>query len=183
MRVIPSIIFTLLFTTTLSSQKIDHSPHFHHLLNKIEAEYFEPLDAGYKDYRPLKNEYLNSHFSIKSNQEKMEIRYFIIPWNDDDPNTSTPNIQTFTAMTNIAVNTKEAIISAIQPTKESLSTDYNADWGMTYFFKPKPVFSNREHCRMIALCKEGKGTIFIFYLFDDAGNEALDRRSKGVRFL
>ena len=143
-------------------QKINYPPHFLHLLEKSNLEFFKPLDAGYKDYKPLKNKYLNSHFAIRSNKEKMDIRYFIVPWDDHDLNTSNPNIRTFTTLTNVATNAEEAIISAIQPTKETLLKEFNADWGMTYFFKPKPVFSERIHCRMVAICKEGIGDCFCF---------------------
>ena len=144
--------FTLLFIPFLFSQKIDYPSHFLQLLKETDLEYFEPLDAGYRDYKPLKNQYLNSHLAIRSNQEKMDIRYFIIPWDDDNPNTSTPNIQAFTTLTNVASNSEEAIISAIQPTRDSMQTAFNADWGITYFFKPKSVFSERQHCRRTARC-------------------------------
>ena len=177
------LFYFIFITTFLFSQKIEYPPLFYNLLEKVEAEYFEPVDAGYRDYEPHKNKYLNSHFAIRSNKEKMDIRYFIIPWNDDNPNASNPNIRTFTTLTNVATNSDDAIISAIQPTKESLLKEFNADWGMTYFFQPKDIFSDREHCRMIALCKEGKGTVFIFYLFDDVNNEALDTRYLAFRFL
>ena len=173
----------LFFAIGSFSQKIEYPPHFHQLLNQVEAEFFEPLDAGYRDYQPLENEFFNSHFAIRSNREKMDIRYFIVPWNDENPNASNPNIRTFVTLTNVATNAEEAVISAIQPTKETLLKEFNADWGMTYFFQPKDVFSEREHCRMIALCKEGKGTVFIFYLFDNTNNEALDTRYLALRFI
>jgi hypothetical protein len=53
---------------------------------------------------------------------------------------------------------------------------------MTYFFRPKPEFATQPGCKMLALCKEGQGTVFVFFLFDDPGNTALDRREVAVRF-
>lgn len=145
-------------------------------------EIFEPLDAGYKGFRPAANPYLNAQFALKSSKEKLEIRYKILPWEEHNPNASNPNIQAFVTLSNIASNADDAIISAIQPSQKSMLHDFNADWGISYFFKPKAAFSHHQHCRMVALCKEGKGTAFIFYLFDDPNNKAVDIRYNGMRF-
>ena len=177
------ILIALLLATTAISQKIEYPPDFLQLLKKTNLEFFEPLDAGYRDYQPLENEFQNVQFAIHSNKEGLEIRYAIVPWDEQNPSTINPHIRTFAALTNVATNADEAVISAIQPTKEMLLKDFNADWGMTYFFTPKKHFTNKQHCRMLALCKEGRGTVFVFYLFDDTGNEALDTRYLALRFM
>ncbi len=176
-------IALLLLAHSVISQKIDIPPHFYQLLGKARLEFFEPLDAGYKDYRPAKNEFQDCHFAIRSSKEDMDIRYFVIPWNEDNPNSVNPHVSTFATLSNVATNADEAVISAIQPAKETLLQDFNADWGMTYFFTPKEAFSDKKNCRLTALCKEGQGTVFIFYLFNDAGNEALETRYLALRFL
>jgi hypothetical protein len=172
-----------LFGPSLSAQKIHFPPQFQQLLDQTGIEFFEPLDAGYRDIVPLENEYQSCHFAIRSKREDLQIRYFILPWNDGDPTTTNPHLATFRALTSVAVNSDEAVISAIQPEREKLRNDFNADWGMIYFFQPKPGFSELPACRMVSLCKEGKGTVFIFYLFDDPANEALDTRYLSLRFL
>ena len=177
------IIACLLLASTSVSQKIEYPPNFLQLLNETNLEFFEPLDAGYRDYKPAENEFQNSHFAIHSNREDLDIRYFIVPWDEDNPSTTNPHLRTFTTISNVATNEDEAVISAIQPTKEMLLKDFNADWGMTYFFSPKKHFSDKQHCRMLALCKEGQGTVFVFYLFNDTGNEALDTRYLALRFM
>ena len=173
----------LLITTTAISQKIDYPTDFLQLLKKTNVEFFEPLDAGYRDFEPVENEFQNVHFAIHSRKEDLDIRYYIVPWDEHNPSTTNPHLRTFAALTNVATNADEAIISAIQPTKEMMQKDFNADWGMTYFFTPKKRFSDKPHCRMLALCKEGQGTVFVFYLFDDTGNEALDTRYLALRFM
>ena len=183
MKNILPILTTTLLTTAVISQKIDYPPDFLQLLVRVNLEFFEPLDAGYRDYRPVENEFQNSHFAIHSNKEGLDIRYFIVPWEEQNPSSTNPHIRTFAALSNVATNADEAIISAIQPTKKTLQTDFNADWGMTYFFTPKKHFSDKHHCRMLALSKEGQGTVFIFYLFNDTGNEALDSRYLALWFL
>ena len=180
-----SIIPILCLVCTSSfAQKIAYPSHFHALLDSVGVEFYEPTDAGYRDYEPLENRWQPCHFAIRSRREKMDIRYYIEPWNDDIPMSSQPNLNTFRTLTMVASTDDEtAMISGMQPTKKSLLEEFNADWGMTYFFKPKSEFSEMPHCRMMSLCKEGKGTIFIFYLFDDVNNEALDLRKYALRFL
>jgi hypothetical protein len=165
------------------AQKVDIPVSFFRLLNQAGIEFFEPLDAGYKEIELPENEYQNCQFAIRSGKENMQIRFFILPWNDQDPLATQPNIVTFRTITSVASNADDAVISAIQPDRETLHKDFNADWGMIYFFQPKPGFSLYPNCRMIAICKEGKGTAFIFYLFDDPANEALDTRYLTLRFL
>ncbi len=178
------IASTFLIQPLLSeAQKIDLPDDFALLLNQAGIEFFEPLEAGYKDIALPENDYHNCQLAIRSNQEHLQIRYFILPWNEEDPATTQPNLIAFRALTSIATNADEAIISVIQPDVETLREDFNADWGVIYFFRPKPGFSDQPFCRMIAICKEGQGTAFIFYLFDDPNNEALDMRYLALRFL
>ncbi len=183
MKNLLSIIMASLLTTTAISQKIDYPPNFLQLLKETNLEFFEPLDAGYREYQPVENEFQNSHFAIHSSKEDLDIRYFVIPWEEQKPNTTNPHLRTFATLTHVATNADESVISAIQPTKEMVQKDFNADWGMTYFFTPKKHFSDKQHCRMLALCKEGQGTVFVFYLFNDTGNEALDTRYLALRFM
>lgn len=178
------IVGALFFSPLLvEAQKIDMPDDFRQLLNQAGLEFFEPLEAGYHDIRLPENDYQNCQFAIRSGKEDLQIRYFVLPWNDEDPVSTQPNLATFRALTSIATNADDAVISAIQPGRETLQKDFNADWGMIYFFKPKPGFSDQPFCRMIAVCKEGKGTAFVFYLFDDPGNKALDTRYLALRFL
>ena len=175
--------FSLLFISSfLLAQKIEYPENFQALLDSVGVEFYEPSDAGYRDYEPLENRWQPCHFAMRSRKEKLDIRYYIEPWNDDIPMSSQPNVNTFRTLTMVASTDDDEVISGIQPTKKSLLEEFNADWGMTYFFKPKTEFSEKPMCRMMALCKEGKGTVFIFYLFDDPGNEALDVRKYALKF-
>ncbi|MCB0519651.1 MAG: hypothetical protein H6577_08355 [Lewinellaceae bacterium] len=164
------------------SQKIDLPETFKELLNKAGIEFFEPLEAGYKDIEPWPNPYQPCNFAIRSRKEDLQIRYLIEPWKDGDPLSTNPHVAIFRTLTNLATNADDALVSAIQPTGENLRRDFNADWGMVYFFQPKKGFSDKPFCRMVALYKEGKGMAYIFYLFDDPGNEALDIRYLALRF-
>lgn len=162
---------------------MDIPEHFNQLLSRAGIEFFEPLDAGYRDIELPENEYLNCQFAIRSGREDLQIRYFVLPWDEADPASVNPHLATFRALTTIASNADDAVISAIRPEPEVLLRDFNADWGMTYFFTPKPGFSDQPACKMLALCKEGRATVFVFFLFDEPGNVALEVRHLALRFL
>lgn len=182
-------LFSLCFFTLvavvhgLSAQSIQLPAHFSSLLDEAGLAFFEPLDAGYRSVDPPENDYQSSHFAIRSPREGIEIRYFILPWNDKDPFAANPHVATFRAVSSIASNAEEVVVSAIRPSREELRKDFNADWGMSYFFEPKPGFSEQPACRMVAISQTGKGTAFIFFLFDNPANTALDQRYLALRFL
>lgn len=172
----------LLLAQCAFGQKIEHTDQFDDLLRRAGVEVFEPLDAGYRSFEPLENQYLNCHHAISSNREDLQIRYYVLPWDERNYLSTAPNVATFLTITNLATNADEAIITALRPDSESLRRDFNADWGMTYVFTPKPAFDSAPICKMIALNKEGQGTVFVFFLFDDPANTAIDSREMAVSF-
>ncbi|MBK9016620.1 MAG: hypothetical protein IPM82_22490 [Saprospiraceae bacterium] len=178
-KILPTAFVVLLLPQFLFGQK---TANFAQLLDQAGLEVFKPLDAGYRAFQPLENEYLNCQYAIHSNREDLQICYYVLPWNETDHATVNPHVATFRVLTSVASNADEAVISAIQPDREALIRDFNADWGMAYFFRPKPAFAQAPNCKMLALSKEGQGTVFVFFLFDDPGNLALDRRELAVRF-
>lgn len=183
-----ALTITLLILSAASpawAQRIEYPEQFRSLLNQAKLEFFEPLDAGYKDVQAPENQFQNCHFAIRSRQEDLEIRFSVFPWSAPADNlvAANPHILTHLAVSNVAVNDPTALISGIELDEESLRQEFNADWGMVYFFKPKPEFSDQPFCRMVALCKEEQATVLVFFLFDDAGNTALDHRYLALRFL
>jgi hypothetical protein len=51
-----------------------------------------------------------------------------------------------------------------------------------YFTVPKRAFSDKDHCKMLALYREGKGLVYIFYLFNEASEE-VDLQKNCLSFL
>jgi hypothetical protein len=171
-----------LLPQVLLAQKTGHPFAFDQVLAEAGLEVFEPLDAGYRPLEPLENEYLNCQFALYSNREDLELRYYVLPWNEQDKLSTTPNVATFRVLTTVASNADDALISALQLEPETLQKEFNADWGMVYFFTPKPAFSTAPSAKMLAVSKEGKGTAFVFFFFDNPNNSALDTRHWAVRF-
>ena len=172
----------LVFAADVFSQKIEYPERFQNLLSQAGIEFFEPVEGSYRDVQVPENQFQNCDFAIRSNKEDLQIRFCILPWNESDPLSMNPHVATGRMVAAVATNVEIGLISRIQPDPESLRKDFNADWGKQYFFQPKPGFSEKLDCRMVALHKEGKGTAFIFYLFDDPGNEALDVRYLALKF-
>lgn len=179
----PTLALSLLLSLPIYTQKIDYPIGFSERLNRAGVDFFEPIEAGYKDTRPVQNEFQDYHLAIFSRKEDLEIRYVIQPFETNNPFSSNPHIATIRALTSVSINEEEELISAIQLEKKQVLKDFNADWGMVYFFKPKPGFSKYPYCRMLALHKEEQATVFVFYLFEKTDNEALDRRYQALRFL
>ncbi|MEM9823942.1 MAG: hypothetical protein AAF985_22850, partial [Bacteroidota bacterium] len=50
------------------------------------------------------------------------------------------------------------------------------------FFQPKASFSRKQHCKMVAIYKEGKANIFVFYLFDDLSVDLNREQLQNIRF-
>lgn len=169
--------------TTAFGQTINYPEHFNTLLNQVGIDVFEPLEANYQDFEPHENQLEKYDFRMVSRKEKLEIRYTIKPYLEDDFMSQNPHLLTMRAVSSIATNEQNYVISALEMNPLELQNDFHADWGMTYFFTPKASFATTPHCRMIALYREGKGTAFIYYLFDNPKNEALDRRYFSLQFL
>ena len=76
---------------------------------------------------------------------------------------------------------EEARMVLHEMSKEDLES-YQADWGAIVFFQPKRIFSDEDHCKMLALYREGKGIVYIFYLFNKASEE-VDLQKNCLSFL
>ena len=76
---------------------------------------------------------------------------------------------------------EEARLVLHEMSKENLK-NYHADWGAVVFFQPKIIFSDKDHCKMLALYQEEKGLVYIFYLFDEASEE-VDLQENCLSFL
>ena len=175
--------FFISITTLIFSQNITYPPVFEALLTEVGIEVFLPLDSKCRDFEPHQNQLEAYDFRIVSRKEKMDIRYTIKPCRQGDIMSHNPHLLTMRAVASVATNEQDYVISALEMSEQELQNDFNADWGMTYFFTPKNDFANTPHCRMLALHKEGKGTAFVFYLFDNVKNEALDTRYFSLQFL
>ena len=164
-----------------SAQKIDLSEGFNQLLIDAQMEFVYPLEAGYKDIPVYRNGFQRYDYAIRSRKEKLEIRYIIVPYEEHNPKTHFPQVGSMRMLTNLASNNQDLLVTGLDIEAEQLKEEFNADWGKVFFFQPKAGFSRKLHCKMLALHKEGKGTAYVFFLFDDPGR-ALDHRFLALRY-
>ena len=155
---------------------------FSYLLEATGLEFFQPLEGRYAVQPYLKNEFLSADFIMRSKREKLEIRFNVFPEDPAAPVSDFPHIRGIQMASHLASNDDESVITAISLSDWDLGEErFNADWGKLFYFRPKIGFSTRSHCQMLVLYKAGKGTVFVFYLFDEA-SEALDNRLFSLAF-
>lgn len=163
-----------LLSLSAAAQKIEYSEEFLTLAERANLMMMEPYEAGFRTCVPPLNDYLNCQHAICSEQKNLEIRYYIVPWDSTDERTMVPHVLTMQVLVNVAQNSQEALIFSKEFNTETLENSFHADWGFTYFCKPKPGFSLAQDCRIIVISRTGMGTIFMLTLFDDPNNPALD---------
>lgn len=176
------IIFLFITGPLLLHSQIKFSPELTKELSRTGLEIIQPLEARYRTIRLPDNRYMECDYGIWSRKEKLEIRYAIEPVSPNSRTALIPHVKGFTMATHLATNDEEAVISKLSLSPENLEEDFNADFGEVYIFRPKPAFSSKLHCQMLVLYKEGKGMVYVFFLFDDPNNSALDYRFQAVRF-
>lgn len=175
-------LFFLFFINSVFGQKIELNEAFQAKLNEVKVDFFEPLEAAYRDVPVQKeaNKFQDYDFAIRSKKEKLEIRYLIHPIEDNDLAFLPPSANFIRILTHLASNDDEHLIAVHSMTNEGLKT-FGADWGKEAVFTPKSVFSDKKHCKMLMLHKEGRGNVFLFFLFDEA-NKTLDDRYYALKF-
>jgi len=178
------VILLILYciASSLPAQKIKYNKSFLKKLEQVQIDLYTPVEGKYKSLRPSRNDYQPIDHIIFSKQEDLEIRYAIIPFNEKDKSTQVPNIDFMRVVTSCATNRQEdAVISMHGLDEDDLIEHFNADWGNIAYFQPKVRFSNRKHCRLLGLYKEGRGMVYVFFLFDEA-DRMLDNRLQALRF-
>lgn len=163
-----SLIILFFTTTHLSFAQVKLSKSFAHQLEQMELEFFPPLENSYKKIKASKSIIVDFDFEIKAKKADMRIGFVISPENNSMyfPHMKASNMA-LSAATN---EDEEAKMVLHEIPKEDLEK-YHADWGAVVFFQPKRVFSDKDHCKMLALYREGKGLVYVFYLFDKASEE------------
>jgi hypothetical protein len=180
-KILLLLIFASLYSYSIA-QKIKYSKDFIKKLEQTQIDLFTPTEGKYKSRRPSKNDYQKIDHQIFSKKENLEIRYAILPFDEKDQRTQVPHIDFMRVVTSTATNeNEEALISVHQIGETELKEHFNANWGNIAYFQPKIRFSDRKHCRLLGLYAEGKGMVYVFFLFDEP-SQYLDNRLQALRF-
>lgn len=171
----------LLLASSKAEAQLKMNEEFTELLERAGIEFLEPVEARYKTAPARKNPFRSYDYAIRSRKEGIEIRYLIRPY---EPNASTadiPHVEASRLVMHLATNDQDYLVAGREVAPEVLSEFFNADWGMQYFFRPKPGFADWNHCELLALHKDGQATAFVFFLFDEPSPE-LGNRFYALRF-
>lgn len=182
--ILPLAFFFL--ASALSHAQIRTGDEFARLLGQAGIEFIEPVEANYKRVPAWKNPIQSYDYAIRSRKEGIEIRYLIRPYELGAPASGAPHVQASRLAMHLATNDPDYRIAAREIDPEILSDGFHADWGMQFFFRPKTGFARRNHCELLALHKDGQGTAFVLFLFDEPSRElghrfyALQFREEGL---
>ncbi|MCB9285845.1 MAG: hypothetical protein H6560_00905 [Lewinellaceae bacterium] len=179
LQVLTFAILILLTAKATGQARVDE--HFRQLLKQAGVEFLEPVEARYKPAHVKKNPFQNYDYAIRSRKEGIEIRYLIRPYRQDSPVADAPHVEAARLVMHLATNDQDFLIAGREVAPEALSGFFNADWGMQYFFRPKTGFADWKHCELLALHKDGQGTAFVLFLFDEPSRE-LGNRFYALRF-
>ena len=167
--------------SALSHAQIRTGDEFARLLGQAGIEFIEPVEANYKRVPAWKNPIQSYDYAIRSRKEGIEIRYLIRPYELGAPASGAPHVEASRLAMHLATNDQDYLVAGREVAPEVLSEFFNADWGMQYFFRPKPGFADWNHCELLALHKDGQATAFVFFLFDEPSPE-LGNRFYALRF-
>ena len=162
--------------------QLDYPLEFKETLQAAQLDFYEPLENSAKIVQIQKNDLLPYDFALKLKKEKVEIRYAILP-DSEQKEYFRPNIYFAAKASSVASNDEDSSIMAFHAVDTAaLKNTFNAEWGAAVFFKPKASFSSKQHCKMLALYKEGKANVLIFYLFNDESIDLNEPQFQNIRF-
>lgn len=156
------------------------SKSFSQKLEKMDLDFLAPLENSYKKVKASESIIVDFDFEIKAKKADMKIGFALFP--EGKNALIFPHIKVSNMAISAATNeNEEARLVLHEMSKENLK-NYHADWGAVVFFQPKRIFSDKDHCKMLALYQEEKGLVYIFYLFDEASEE-VDLQENCLSFL
>lgn len=170
-------VLFLIVTTGFAQESL---PLEHQLrLAQQELEWHEP-EVPYRIRTHSSISFQAYDFAASFRKEKLEIRYFFVP-DDDSDAVLIPHLRVPRMAMHLASNEEDSYLSAHEIEPGLLDSIYQADWGMMFFFQPKPLFSSAKDCQMVAVYREGVGLLYAFLLFNEPP-ATLPERAQLIRF-
>jgi hypothetical protein len=179
LRFLSCCLLFFTFSNNVFTQ-IKMSKSFSQKLEKMDLDFLAPLENSYKKVKASESIIVDFDFEIKAKKADMKIGFALFP--EGKNALIFPHIKVSNMAISAATNeNEEARLVLHEMSKENLK-NYHADWGAVVFFQPKIIFSDKDHCKMLALYQEEKGLVYIFYLFDEASEE-VDLQENCLSFL
>lgn len=162
---LPLVFFPLLFVVSVQAQ--DQLPaSFQALLDQGQLDFLTPTEQQFKIKSAKPNAFFSTDLLLQKKESGLEVRYAILP-SSEHPFDPFPHLKSLTTATHLASNSEQSLLAIHNIDDQILQTVFKADWGGIIYFEPKAQFSKKRYCKMLSLFKEGKATVFLFFLFDD----------------
>jgi len=160
----------LLLAPNLSfGQQVD-LPNFNAMCRTHQIEFPTSEDSKLKFEDGTRR--FHQDFDIRIEHSKADysvLAYFypIVLGSEEDP----PAVLSMLRASHFATNDTTAVIAAHRIDDLHVRETYGADWGRIYYFQPKQGIEDYKECQLVALHKEGHGTFYVLYFFDEFSND------------
>lgn len=168
------LCFLCYYSVQLSAQ-LPVSVEFSELLSETALQLEHPQDAAFKLKPNPKNDYLKDQLTLYSKEEKLEMRFHIVPETENDIYYQRPHMRASLLVMNLGSNAEDAVTTVHSFDEEELAV-LNADWARMYTFRPKTSYSPHAHAQLIASYKQERGLAYTVLLFDKAPGTLEDRQ-------
>lgn len=165
-----SLFFSLWNLLTVDAQ-LNHWVEFQTQLETYGLQLSVPVENQYKAIKN-KSQLRTCDYAVSKRNGDLEIRFIIIP----SDSIFFPHMNAMSLITTLATNEQETVISLLSVGANNLDESYKADWGLQAYFTPKSSFSEKQHCKLLALYKEEKAMAYLLYLFDEPTEELEQQR-------
>lgn len=161
------ILLILIFISiNISIAQVKLTDRVVELIEMTGLDYYTPVESFYQSVPVIGNDYIDYDLGVAAKEVNLEIRYAFRPVTGQQSDMF-PNITAMATASSVATNheDEEMRVRVIDP--ETLSNTYNADWGAVIDLVPKIKFSEAQNCKMLAIYAEGKGSVYVFFLYDE----------------
>lgn len=148
---------------------------FQNLSNGMNVKLDDVLRLDFRPRENEENDYLESHLTLHSRHENLELRFHLRPLKANDLLANMVRLRSHTVAMNLASNDEDAVTSVHSFGEEELMA-MNADWARMYTFRPKRSYSSRQHAQLVAVYRSDRGLAFAVLLFDKAPPTLEDRQ-------
>lgn len=170
-----------LISSGLIAQKLDF-PTLQSKLLSQNIEMDEPTEGRAKFFAPLKESLLKHDLRVYLPKGEMEIWVAFSPYDSRNYATQIPEITSKGLAVTAATHEEASVTTVLKLGAAFAEKTFHADWGKEYYFRPKREVSERDHCRMLSLYREGRGQLTVFFFFDEK-NESLESFYELFRFV
>lgn len=137
------------------------------LLETAQLQWAPPT-TSYKLSKKPPQVFQACHFAATiRKQPALEVRYWLQPVDSMQSENFLPNIKAGMLAVHLAANEEDSVISSHRLDEDTVRDTLQADWAQLYTLTPKDIYSDKQHCQLLALYRDEIALAYVFLLFDD----------------